>query len=73
MSVENKYGYIETWTSARWVRERNPQFGVMINPKTGERSPYPNSVQLYPYLTIRLDPITQQWHPITEADDDYSI
>lgn len=70
MELKDKYGYIETWTGARWVKEQNPYFGLVFNVATQKYKKVSSSVELFPDSTIRLHPITNEWKPITEADDE---
>lgn len=64
MNFRDRFGYIESWTSARWVRERNPYFGLQLDLQTGKYVPVPVGTVLYPYGTVRRTPITGEWVPI---------
>lgn len=69
MLLKDKYGYIETWTGARWVREPNPTFAKAYDKVSGKYIDAASNIEIYPYGVIRLHPITNEWRPITDEDD----
>jgi hypothetical protein len=70
MEIQNRYGFIETWSSARWVREPNPYFGMIYNIQKGKYVSAGNGVELFPLDTIRLNNITGEWELTPETYDE---
>lgn len=70
MEIQNKYGFVERWSSARWIREANPYFGMVYDPQKQKYVAVDKRVELYPLDTIRLNNITGKWELTPETYDE---